>query len=46
MKLMVAPSKQKDPVTDAPRYGEKTANRVTALLETYDALKEAYLSGV
>lgn len=32
---------QKDPVTDAPRYGEKTTNRVTALLETYDALNEA-----
>lgn len=28
-------------MTDVPRYGEKTANRVTAVLETYDALKEA-----
>lgn len=28
-------------MTETPRYGEKTASRVTALLETYDALKEA-----
>mmetsp|Transcript_25095 Transcript_25095/g.54743 ORF Transcript_25095/g.54743 Transcript_25095/m.54743 type:complete len:398 (+) Transcript_25095:52-1245(+) len=29
---------EKDPVTDAPRYGEKTAARVVDLLEIYDAL--------
>lgn len=32
---------QKDPITEKPRYGEKTANRVTTLLQTYDALNEA-----
>jgi hypothetical protein len=28
----------KDPVTNAPRYGEKTAKRVSSLLATYDIL--------
>lgn len=31
-------SKEKDPVTDKPRYGEKTLNRVHALLALYDDL--------
>ena len=32
--------KQKDPITETPRYGEKTASRVNALLTTYNALEE------
>ena len=31
----------KDPVTNAPRYGEKTAKRVSSLLATYDTLSSA-----
>eukprot|EP00586_Coscinodiscus_wailesii_P006307 CAMPEP_0172481024 /NCGR_PEP_ID=MMETSP1066-20121228/6548_1 /TAXON_ID=671091 /ORGANISM="Coscinodiscus wailesii, Strain CCMP2513" /LENGTH=375 /DNA_ID=CAMNT_0013242913 /DNA_START=91 /DNA_END=1218 /DNA_ORIENTATION=- len=32
---------EKDPITGAARYGEKTTNRVKTLLQTYDALTAA-----
>lgn len=39
--MLLVRVKQKDPIPDAPRYGEKTASRVKALLVSYDALVEA-----
>lgn len=35
------PNQQKDPITEKPRYGEKTAARVKTVLITYDTLTEA-----
>lgn len=39
--LPVRNHQQRDPITEAPRYGERTASRVKALLASYDALVEA-----